>query len=360
MSDAGLPPPLVPADVDLTDFPFMPLDVRRIRDSRLAATLSGDEFMAWMMLLCASWHQKPAGSLPEDEIELALLAGFGRVIKEWRKVAKGALYGWVRCSDGRLYHTVVAGKALEAWDGKLRHEHGKLCERMRKENKRRAESGQPVAETPTFEAWKASRNSGAVPAEKTIVPPERPRNSEDRPAEHAGDDSGNPAENRLIGTGTNTTAADAFARTHEDDQHPDPAGTRWPDEYVPQSPGEWEDFFVREYGFQMHEVLTPKSVPMFREWCALAITAGEARDAVRIADTRNNGPPAYVTYYDGPVRDVRREAERRSRGDTNTKRGGHERTQTHTRPSAADRVRQANGLGEFSGTVFDAEWVDQA
>ena len=80
MTDAR-PEPLVPAEVDLTDFPYLPLDVRRLRDSRLAATATGDEFMSWTLLLCASWHQRPAGSLPDDDVELAQLAGYGRVVR---------------------------------------------------------------------------------------------------------------------------------------------------------------------------------------------------------------------------------------------------------------------------------------
>src|SRR5262249_39444810 len=46
--DAGggmtAPMPPVPADLDLRDFPFMPLDVLRLRDSDLATLASGDEF----------------------------------------------------------------------------------------------------------------------------------------------------------------------------------------------------------------------------------------------------------------------------------------------------------------------------
>ncbi len=107
--------PLVPGEIDLRDFPFMPLDVVRLRDSRLAAISSGDEFMAWIILACASWHQRPAGSLPNDDVELSRLAGFGRAVREWMKVREGALHGWVLCSDGRFYHPVIAEKALEAW-----------------------------------------------------------------------------------------------------------------------------------------------------------------------------------------------------------------------------------------------------
>lgn len=183
---ADLPDPLVPAEVDLSDFAFMPLDVRRLRDSRLAATLSGDEFMAWVLLLCASWHQRPAGSLPSDDIELAQLAGFGRVVKEWRRVSAGALYGWVLCSDSRYYHDLVAEKALDAWKGKLEHQFKRELDRIRKENKKRAEEKKPQLPTPTYEQWNSARSAVGKPTES---------------AKRSG---GIPSENPLIGTGTGT------------------------------------------------------------------------------------------------------------------------------------------------------------
>ncbi|MDJ0449226.1 DUF1376 domain-containing protein [Methylocystis sp. JR02] len=112
------PAPLVPPDVDLRDFAFMPLDVVRLRDSDLSASANGEEFRAAVLLWCASWHQIPAASLPNDDAILSALAGFGRVVKEWLKVKKGALRGWVLCADGRLYHPVVAEKARDAWESK--------------------------------------------------------------------------------------------------------------------------------------------------------------------------------------------------------------------------------------------------
>lgn len=107
--------PLVSAEVDLRDFQFMPLDVVRLRDSDLASRVSGEEFRAAVLLSCAAWHQKPAASLPDDDVVLSSLAGFGRVVREWQAVREGALRGRVKCSDGRLYHPVVAEKANEAW-----------------------------------------------------------------------------------------------------------------------------------------------------------------------------------------------------------------------------------------------------
>jgi hypothetical protein len=109
-----LPEPLTASDLDLRDFDWMPLDVARLRDSDLSVLAPGDAFRAAVLLWCASWHQVPAASLPMDERLLANLAGYGRDLKGWASVRADALRGFVECSDGRLYHPVVAEKAIEA------------------------------------------------------------------------------------------------------------------------------------------------------------------------------------------------------------------------------------------------------
>jgi hypothetical protein len=106
--------PLTPPDLDLRGFTYMPLEVVRLRDSDLVVLASGDEFRAAVLLWCAAWHQVPAASLPKDERMLANLAGFGRDLKGWRGVSEAALRGFVECSDGRLYHPVIAEKAIES------------------------------------------------------------------------------------------------------------------------------------------------------------------------------------------------------------------------------------------------------
>jgi uncharacterized protein DUF1376 len=111
MSEA-LPPPPVPADLDLRDFPFMPLDVLRLRDSDLATLATGDEFKAAVLLWCVAWHQVPCGSVPNDERWLARQSGAGA---NWRRVKGEALRGFVEHSDGRLYHPVIVEKALASW-----------------------------------------------------------------------------------------------------------------------------------------------------------------------------------------------------------------------------------------------------
>jgi len=96
----------------------MPLDVARLMNSDLVAVASGEEFRAAVLLWCKSWHQVPAASLPNDDRMLAHLAGFGRDLKAWGEVKEMALRGFVLCDDGRLYHPVIAEKAIEAIEAK--------------------------------------------------------------------------------------------------------------------------------------------------------------------------------------------------------------------------------------------------
>lgn len=155
MSDSR-PFPLTPADCDLRNFAHMQLDVARLRDSRFASHSTGDGFRAGVLLWSASWHQVPAASVPNDLIELSQLAGYGRVTAEFEKVRVEALHGFLLCTDGRWYHAVVAEKALAAWDEKLRWAYGKLADRLRKENKKRAEEGLEPHVIPTLDQWKAA------------------------------------------------------------------------------------------------------------------------------------------------------------------------------------------------------------
>jgi hypothetical protein len=166
-ADISLPAPLTPADCDLRDFAFMPLDVVRLRDSDLAVTAEADEFRCAVLLWCASWHQVPAASLPDDDKVLAQYAGYGRVVKEWQKVRDGALRGWVKCADGRLYHPVVAEKANEAWLAKLRQRLKTECARIKKHNERHKTS----IPFPDFDAW---MEAGCPVGQPLFVPSDNP------------------------------------------------------------------------------------------------------------------------------------------------------------------------------------------
>lgn len=116
MSD--LPAPIVPAEIDLRDFAFTPIFRGRLFGSSFHARASDGGWRAGVTLWLKSWDQSPAGTLPDDEIDLCRLAELGRDLKTWRKISKEALHGWFKCSDGRLYHKVVAEGVLEAWQRK--------------------------------------------------------------------------------------------------------------------------------------------------------------------------------------------------------------------------------------------------
>ena len=109
---ADLPDPLVPAEVDLNGLDFMPMRHMRVLQSTLFVKSTGDEFKAAFALWCASWTEIPAGSLPDDDVMLEALSRS----KVWKKVKARALHGWIKCSDGRLYHRIIAPLAINAWE----------------------------------------------------------------------------------------------------------------------------------------------------------------------------------------------------------------------------------------------------
>jgi len=139
MHDTAVPKPLTPPDCDLRGMPFMPLDLIRLIDSDFYALSSGDEFKAGVTLWCKAFLRVPAASLPDDDRILAHMSGAGPT---WAVVRDMALRGWVKCSDERLYHPVVAEKAREAWAQRLA-----FRERGRKGNQARWGTPRDPSET---------------------------------------------------------------------------------------------------------------------------------------------------------------------------------------------------------------------
>jgi hypothetical protein len=104
--------PLTPSDCDCRGLPFMPMEVSRLVDSDFVALSTGDEFKAGFLLWAKSWSQVPAASLPDDDRILAHMVG--RSLGEWMSLREMALHNWIKCSDGRLYHPVIADLAVSA------------------------------------------------------------------------------------------------------------------------------------------------------------------------------------------------------------------------------------------------------
>lgn len=153
--------PLTPPDCDLQDFPFMPLHVARLRDSDLASEVEPEAAWYAVLLWAASWHQLPAASLPDNDAVLTKLVGLGRDTKTFKKHRSGALHGFEKCSDGRLYHPVVAEQALNAWNSKLEQRWRTECARIKKANQRNGTS----LEMPTLEEFLSRGRPDRVPGD---------------------------------------------------------------------------------------------------------------------------------------------------------------------------------------------------
>ena len=113
--EQSLPPPLLPAGIDLEDLPSFMIDVDWVTNPRFWSRVPRDAKMAAVELQVASTMESPAGSLPSDDEGLALAAGLLSDVDAWRCVADLALRGWTLCADGRYYRADVAKKMLHVW-----------------------------------------------------------------------------------------------------------------------------------------------------------------------------------------------------------------------------------------------------
>ncbi|WP_261534734.1 YdaU family protein [Burkholderia multivorans] len=112
-----LPNPLTPADCDCTDLDGFMLNVERLMASELVALSSLEVIGAALLLWSRAWKQKPAASLPDDERVIAAFAKLS--VPRFRKLRDEVLRGFVKCSDGRLYHRTLAAEAIGAYERKI-------------------------------------------------------------------------------------------------------------------------------------------------------------------------------------------------------------------------------------------------
>ncbi|WP_347311380.1 DUF1376 domain-containing protein [Defluviimonas sp. SAOS-178_SWC] len=90
------------------------------------------------LLWCEAVKQDPGGTLPDNDVALARLAGFGADLAAWREVREAALYGWSPCHvdgddgrrDRRLGHRTVADFALFAWNRKHGRQMGREAAKL--------------------------------------------------------------------------------------------------------------------------------------------------------------------------------------------------------------------------------------
>lgn len=80
---------------------------------------------AAVILWAECYRQDPAGTLPDDDVELAQLAGYGPDVAAWQAVRDRVLHGWVPChcedaAEGvmRLGHPLIAEIAARSYHRK--------------------------------------------------------------------------------------------------------------------------------------------------------------------------------------------------------------------------------------------------
>lgn len=110
---ADLPEPLTPADCDCTNLDGFMLNVERLMASELVALSSHEVIGAALLLWCRAWKQTPAASLPDDD---RINAAFAKLpLPRFRKLKAEIMRGFIKCSDGRLYHRTLAAEATKAF-----------------------------------------------------------------------------------------------------------------------------------------------------------------------------------------------------------------------------------------------------
>jgi len=152
-----LPRPLTPEDCDCTDLDGFMLNVERLLGSELVALSSHEVIGAAVLVWARAWKQRPAASLPDDD---KVNAAFARMpIGKYRKLKEEILRGFVKCSDGRLYHKVLAAEAVKAFGKKtaFRKKRESDAERLRRWRLGRGETADETLDETEFETGNETR-----------------------------------------------------------------------------------------------------------------------------------------------------------------------------------------------------------
>lgn len=110
------PEPLVPAECTMAGNDWFPLHFDRLRKSKWWRRASDLARARNVMLWGEAYKQIPAGSMPDDDDELAEAAGFGMDVDTFISAKAEIMAPWVLCADGRWYHPTVCEVVLDAWE----------------------------------------------------------------------------------------------------------------------------------------------------------------------------------------------------------------------------------------------------
>lgn len=277
---AELPQPLVPAEVDLRDFSWMPIEIHRLRRSKAWLICKRKPELAFYMinLWTASWHDTPAASLEDDDDVLADLAMCDPL--KWPKVREQVLRGWVKCGDGRLYHQVVADLARSAWTQKQAQRQRTEAARQAREQKKQQAMSQAVAQATTEHVTSSVTKSvtdivtASNGTEQTGEGPERDRNGE------------GPETLPVGGRAADKPPAAGAAATR---------GTRLPADW--QLPKAWGEWALAKYPQWTADKVRDEALKFRNHWTALT---GKAATKLDWQATWQNWCMSDIAHRDDP------------------------------------------------------------
>jgi len=153
-----LPEPLTGPEIDCTGLSSFMLNTERLLGSELVASFSHEVIGAALLLWCRAWKQRPAASLPDDD---RILASFAKLpLKRFRRLREEVLHGFIKCSDGRLYHRVLADEAIIAFDRRMKHREKVAQTTNRQKRWREAQKRQETATSENGVTRDVTRKTG--------------------------------------------------------------------------------------------------------------------------------------------------------------------------------------------------------
>lgn len=126
----------------LSNHDWVPLYINRLLTSRFVrmsvAEGRREDIGTALLLWSASFREDPAGTLPDDDMELADIAKYGGDLSGWKAARAGALYGWTEVhiegaepgSGRRLGHPLIAEVAFDMHKRKRGRDHAREAGRM--------------------------------------------------------------------------------------------------------------------------------------------------------------------------------------------------------------------------------------
>lgn len=110
------PAPPVPSECVMRGDDWFPLKFIRLRKSKWWRRASDTARARNVMMWGEAYQAQPAGSLADDDDELAEAAGYGLNVEAFLAHKDEIMSCWTLCSDGRWYHPTVVEMVLERWD----------------------------------------------------------------------------------------------------------------------------------------------------------------------------------------------------------------------------------------------------